>query len=96
MHAIAYLESGGSSQLLNAGYGKACSVLSFIETFRKVTGVALDTLPSPRREGDPAALIADVSELKRNMAWRPDFDSIEQMIESAWLWENSARRKALL
>lgn len=95
MHAIANLESGGSSQLLNAGYGKACSVLAFIESFRKVTGVALDTCLAPRRAGDPAALIADVSELKRNMQWRPRYDSIDQMIESAWLWENSARRRAM-
>lgn len=95
MHAIAYLEGGGGSQLLNAGYGKACSVYAFIETFRKVSGVALETCLAPRRAGDPASLIADVSELNRAMAWKPDYSAIEQMIESAWLWENSARRLAM-
>ncbi len=95
LHALHYLENNGESLLLNAGYGIAHSVLEFIETFQNVTGKTLQIEQMPRRNGDPASLIADISRLNQKLAWAPKFSSLEQMIGSSWQWENSSIRKAM-
>ncbi len=95
LHAIHYLDRGGKSQLLNAGYGDHHSVLEFIQTFQKMTNKPISSCYVSRREGDPISLIADVSRLGQLFDWQPQFSSLEQMIGSSWLWETSAKRKSI-
>jgi len=40
----------------------------------------------PRRPGDPPRLIASSEKIKRELGWRPKFQSLEAIIESAWKW----------
>jgi len=96
LHALHYLEDNGASRLLNAGYGTAHSVLTFIKTFQTVTGKAIQIDQTVRRKGDPASLIADVSRLNQTLNWTPQFSSLEAMIDSSWRWENSSIRKTML
>ena len=95
LQAIHYLEHDGESLLINAGYGIAHSVKEFIRTFQQVTGANLQLHYGPRRNGDPASLIADVSHLNRKLDWTPKFNSLEQMIGDSWLWENSPARQGM-
>jgi len=95
LHALLHLEQGGASQLLNAGYGLSHSVLQFVETFRQVTGAPLTYHFADRREGDPEALIADVSRLQASLPWTPLYPSLEQMISSSWLWEQTGKPRLL-
>lgn len=95
MQAIEYLGRGGESMLLNAGYGKSCSVLKFVDTFKQITGYNIEIRYCRRRPGDPPSLIADVSRLRRTLKWQPCHDSIKQMIRSSWQWDNSAAKEAL-
>jgi len=96
LNAMHYLENGGDSLLLNAGYGSSHSVLEFIKVFQEVTGHFIQTNFAPQRNGDPSSLIANVSRLNQKLEWSPEFNSLEQMIKSSWLWENSSTKKAII
>jgi len=41
----------------------------------------------PRREGDPAILVADSSRLQRELGWVPQHSDIDTIIETGWRWE---------
>ena len=57
--AYEYLASGGSSQVLNCGYGQGHSVMDVLSAFERVNSVTLAKTPAPRRLGDVACLVAD-------------------------------------
>ena len=40
----------------------------------------------PRRPGDPAVLIASSERIKEELDWRPAFQDLRVIIESAWDW----------
>lgn len=68
----------------NLGSNQGYSVLEIVETSRKVTGIDIPIKFSPRRPGDPAALIASSARVKAELDWKPQFIEIETIIESAW------------
>ena len=43
----------------------------------------------PRREGDPAVLIADSRLATSGLGWYPQFSSLEGIIKSAWQWKQT-------
>jgi UDP-arabinose 4-epimerase len=45
----------------------------------------------PRRAGDPAALACNSTKLKRDLRWTPRHASIDQIVESALLWEQKLK-----
>ncbi len=71
----------------NLGIGKGYSVKEVVETCRKVTGRRIKSRPSARREGDPPQLVADPSRACRELGWRPQFTNLEQIIKTAWSWQ---------
>ncbi len=73
--------------VLNCGYGHGFSVREVLDTFERVTGVALDPEIGPRRPGDPPELVADNRAILRTLDWRPERDDLERIIASAWAWE---------
>lgn len=87
--ALAYLEQGGGSRILNCGYGHGYSVKEVLAAVARCRGRPLDAEVGPRRPGDPPALVADTAALRRTLAWRPRFDDLEQIIASAVHWEKS-------
>lgn len=72
---------------LNCGYGHGFSVREVLDTFHRVTGVDLDPDEGPRRPGDPPELVADNALILDTLDWRPERDDLEQIIRSAWVWE---------
>jgi UDP-glucose 4-epimerase len=75
--------------IYNLGNGRGFSVREVIDTVRKVTGHAIPALESPRRAGDPAVLVASSEKIKRELGWRPDYASLESIVQSAWNWRKS-------
>ena len=57
--ALRHLRSGGPSLTLNCGYGHGFSVFDVIDTVKRVSGVDFKVDIAPRREGDPAQIVAD-------------------------------------
>lgn len=83
------LDRDGVCEVYNVGNGMGYSVLEVIEAARKVTGVDIRRSSYPRRQGDPAALVAG-SELARSvLGWQPEFSDIEIVVKSAWDWQKN-------
>ena len=84
---LEHLESGGTSLVLNCGYGHGFSVREVIDTVSRVTGRKIATREAPRRPGDPPEIIADSKQLKSLLHWRPERDNLEEIVASAYHWE---------
>lgn len=70
----------------NLGSGTGYSVKQIINTVEKVTGKRIHTIGAPRREGDPAILIASPKLAKDALNWHPKLTNISLIIEHAWKW----------
>lgn len=84
--AMRYLANGQESNIMNLGNGVGFTVQEVIETARRVTGHAIPAVISPRREGDPAQLIASSEKARQVLGWRPQHAELEEIIASAWNW----------
>jgi UDP-glucose 4-epimerase len=74
------------SEFYNLGTGGGTSVREVIEACRKVTGHKIPVVEKKRRPGDPARLVAASDKVQRELNWRPKFQRIDAIIESAWRW----------
>jgi UDP-glucose 4-epimerase len=74
------------SAFYNLGTGGGSSVRQVIDACRKITGRKIDTIEKPRRPGDPPRLIASSEKIEAKLGWRPQFQSLDAIIESAWRW----------
>jgi UDP-glucose 4-epimerase len=76
----------GKSEQYNLGTGGGTSVREVIDACRKVTGRQIAVVEQQRRPGDPPRLIAGSDRIKSELGWRPNFQDIETIVESAWKW----------
>ncbi len=77
------------SGVLNLGSEKGSTVLDIIETVEKVTGKTVAREVGPRRQGDPAALLASSKRAEQALGWRKTCSSLEEIVRSAWEWRQS-------
>jgi len=86
--ARAHMRALGAAQseFYNLGTGGGSSVSEVIAVCRKITGRKVDIVEKPRRPGDPPRLVASSEKIKRDLGWRPQFESLDAIIESAWKW----------
>ena len=89
IRALGYLRAGGKSTYYNLGNGNGFSVKEVIETARRVTGEKIPAKVEGRRPGDPATLVASSDKIKRELGWKPRFDSLDEIIASAWKWAST-------
>lgn len=94
--ALAYLRSGGASATFNCGYGRGASVLEVIAAVRRASGYDFPVELSPRRPGDPPALVANVERIHAALPWRPRFQNLDTIVSHALAWEKQLtnRRKS--
>lgn len=85
--ALDYLMDNGASDIFNCGYGHGYSVREVMQAARRVTGKDFLVVESARREGDPPALVADSSKIKKSLKWKPRYDDLTAIIKTAWEWE---------
>ena len=85
--ALEYLVDGGGSRVYNMGNGQGYSIRDVIDTVKRVTGTDFDVLEVPRRDGDPARLVADSTQLQKDLGWQPKYPDLETIIQHAWNWE---------
>jgi UDP-glucose 4-epimerase len=86
--ALHYLRAGGSSDVFNCGYSRGFSVLEVIDAVKRVSGVDFDVRLSPRRPGDPAAIVAGSRKIRDRLGWRPELDDLDQIVRHALDWED--------
>lgn len=84
--ALERLRKGGDSAIYNLGSGNGYSVKQVIEVSRQVTGHAIPAKFEPRREGDPAVLVASSERARKELGWTPRRDKLEDIVTSSWNW----------
>ncbi|AAK79397.1 UDP-glucose 4-epimerase [Clostridium acetobutylicum] len=87
--ALERLKNGGKSAIYNLGNGKGFSVKQVVEATRKVTGINIKAEIGERRAGDPGTLIASSDRAILELGWKPKFNSLETIIETAWKWHKN-------
>ncbi len=85
--ALQSLMQGASSQRYNLGNGAGFSVQEVIDTVRRVTCLPIAVREAPRRDGDPARLVADARLAREKLGWQPKFPDLETIVRHAWAWE---------
>ena len=91
--ALRYLTAGGNSAVYNLGNSRGHSVREVIDVARSVTGHAIPAIAAERRAGDPAMLVADSERIRRELGWKPQFESLRTIIETAWVWHSKETRQ---
>ena len=84
--ALDHLSGGGKSVRCNLGTGVGVSVKEIISAVEEITGKAVPVKYGPRREGDPASLVADPSLARELLGWVASRKDIREMVGPAWLW----------
>jgi UDP-glucose 4-epimerase len=84
--------NSAKSDFYNLGTGGGASVREVIDSCRKMSGRKIDIVEKPRRPGDPPRLIASSEKIKRELGWKPQFQSLDAIIESAWKWHQQFPR----
>jgi len=88
-HSLALERAKKGSAVYNVGNGQGFSNGEVIETARRVTRHPIPVREAPRREGDPAVLVASAAKVKQELGWEPRFPDLEQIIETAWRWHQA-------
>ncbi len=89
-HLLALEALGERDRLVyNLGSGNGFSVREVIEAARAVSGHAIPVIESPRRPGDPARLVASSKRIRKELGWKPEHDTIHDILASAWAWHKS-------
>ncbi|CAN5323796.1 UDP-glucose 4-epimerase GalE [soil metagenome] len=87
--ALDHLRAGNLSDFFNLGSENGYSVNEVIDAARKVTGLPIEAKIAPRRPGDPTKLVGNATKAKEVLGWKPEFTTIEQIVESAWAWHKA-------
>ena len=68
---------------INIGTGAGASVYEVLAMIQEVTGILLDPVVGQRRDGDPPALVADVTKAREVLGWTSSRD-LREIVSSAW------------
>ncbi|NND76941.1 MAG: UDP-glucose 4-epimerase GalE [Flavobacteriales bacterium] len=71
---------------INLGTGNGISVLEAVKAFERINDLELNYKIGSRRAGDVAEVYADNTLAKKMLGWEPKRD-LDEMMKSAWLWE---------
>jgi UDP-glucose-4-epimerase GalE len=91
--AVEKILAGGASSIYNLGNGTGFSVKEVIDSVRRVTGIDFTVKSAPRRDGDPAVLVASSKKAYAELGWDPKYPGIDTIVETAWNWEKQQKRK---
>ncbi len=87
--ALDHLTKSGDSDRFNVGVGKGFSVRQVVDSVERVTGRKVPYNFGPRRDGDPAELVADSSRLQQTFGWKPRFAELDSIVKTAWDFEQA-------
>jgi UDP-glucose 4-epimerase len=76
-----------ASHVMNCGYGRGFSVLEVLDAVDRVTNLKIERRLSPRRAGDPPALVADNRTILATLPWRPRRADLDTIVADALAWE---------
>lgn len=79
----------GGFHAYNVGAGKGYSVLEVVKMVKKISGISFKAPVGPRREGDPAQLIASPERIKKELGFKPKYSDLKTIVETAWRWHKA-------
>jgi UDP-glucose 4-epimerase len=92
LDALTYLRDGGTSTVLNCGYGHGYSVREVIRSVEKATDGQLPVKEEPRRAGDPPVLVARADRVRTTLGWTPRLDDLDAIVRSSLAWERKLQQ----
>ncbi len=87
--ALEKMRKDGKSNIYNLGNGAGFSVSEVVDIARQVTGVNIKAEYGERRPGDPAVLIATSEKAQRELGWKPKYNDLPTIINTAWEWHKN-------
>ena len=84
--ALKYLNNEGETNFFNLGTQEGTTVQEVFDVCEQVIGKSIPVKKMPRREGDPAILVADNTKAKNELGWEPK-NSFEHSVKTAYEWE---------
>jgi UDP-glucose 4-epimerase len=87
LKALSRIDSAGA-RIYNLGSESGYSVLEIIKATERVTGVRIPTVFEMPRAGDPPVLVSSSKLARKELGWSPKYDKLEDIISSAWQWQN--------
>jgi len=88
---LKYLKNKQKSFILNCGYGKGYSVQQIVNIFKKIKK-NVEVKYQKRRPGDIAQVYANTKKFKKILIWRPKYNHIKLIIQSAIQWEKKLNK----
>ncbi len=79
----------GEHKIYNLGNGNGFSNRQVAEAAREITGAELPVEVAPRRDGDPATLVASSQRARDELGWVPEKNTLADMIGDAWAFYRS-------
>ena len=87
LSAYEYLLDKQESNVFNVGYSRGYSVAEVIKNVKEITKQDFLVENHTRRAGDPAKLIANNQKILSLTNWKPRYDDLSKIIQSAYEWE---------
>ncbi|MEV6690016.1 UDP-glucose 4-epimerase GalE [Micromonospora sp. NPDC051196] len=81
----------GQHRIYNLGNGNGFTNRQVVEVVRKVTGHPVPVEMAPRREGDPAELVASAELARADLGWQPQKPTLHDMVADAWAFYRTHR-----
>lgn len=88
--ALTRLIHGDTGGAYNLGTGAGLSVREILAAIASETGREVPHTVKPRRDGDPACLVADPGAARAALDFRPAQSDLATIIRSAWAWHRHA------
>lgn len=81
----------GGFEAMNLGRGLGASVVEVIDAVGAACGKRPVHSVGPRRAGDPPMLVADPGRARARLNWRPAFDDLQTIVDTAVAWRRNRR-----
>ena len=88
--ALGLLLTGHAGGIFNLGTGSGFSVREILAAIKAETGREVPYVVKPRRQGDPACLVADPSAAREILNFAPNCSDLPTIIRTAWAWHQQA------
>ena len=90
--ALNYLNNGGKTDFFNLGTKDGNTVKEVFSACERICNKNIPVEMKPRREGDPAILVADNQKAKEKLNWNPKYN-LDYSIKTAYNWEKVLNSK---
>ncbi len=86
-----FLLKSSENEIYNCGYGVGFSVMDVIREMNSIIGYEIPLEFGSRRKGDVAYSVADNQKFLSKFNWKPKYNNLKIILESALKWEQSLK-----